>query len=49
MCTNLIALHTGKQEAHSVEVGVLVPVFEKSATVPKPDLFRCKSIVKVTT
>ena len=41
---NLITLHVCKQGAHSAEVGILAPVFEKSDTEPKPNLFRCKSI-----
>ena len=43
-CPTHITLCTGKQGAHSCEVGALAPVFEKSATVPKPKpkLFRCK-------
>ena len=35
--SNHIALHTGKQEACSVEVGNLISVLEKSITEPKPN------------
>ena len=35
--------------AHAAEVGALPQVFEKSATEPKPNLLRCKNIVKIVT
>ena len=34
---------------HIAEDGVLAPLFEKSDTEPKPNLFRCKDIVIIVT
>ncbi len=42
-----IVFHAGKPEAHSAEVGALVPVFKISDTELKPNLLRCKNIVKL--
>ena len=48
---NRIALHAGKQNACSAEVGALAQVFKESATEPKPkpNLLRYKSIVNIVT
>ena len=48
---NRIALYVGKQEVRSGGVGVLNPVFEKSAAEPKPKacLLRSKNIVNIET
>ena len=46
---NCIALHGDKQAAHSVKVGALAPMFEKSTTEPKPNLLRHKNIVNIMT
>ena len=47
ICSNCIALYTGKQGMYSYEVATLAPVFEKSATEfkPKPKLLKYKNIV----
>ena len=44
---NYIAHQMGKQGTHSAEVGALVPVSERSATEPKPNILRCKNIVNI--
>ena len=51
ICPNYIALHASKQEARSVEVGALAPVFKKSAAElkPKQKLLKCKSTVHIAT
>ena len=48
-CPNRIAFCVGKQGVCSTEGGALAQVFEKSATEPKPKLFRCKNIVTIAT
>ena len=47
--TNHIVFHLGKQGAHSAKAGALTLVFKKSATEPKLNLLRCKSIVNIVT
>ena len=53
VCPNRVVLHAGKQGARSADVGVMAPVFEKSATEfklkPKPKLLRRKNTIHITT
>ena len=42
-----IALQADKLRKRASDAGALASVFEKSALQPKPNLLRCKTIVKI--
>ena len=50
-CPNRIAFHVGKKGVCTAEVGVLAPVFEKSATELKlkQTLLKCKCTIQIVT
>ena len=48
-CPNCIALQSSKKGKHTLEVGALASVFEKSATELKQKLLKCKQTIQIAT